>query len=104
MKRWSDVRAKAVREGRLDERKVQEHKARMIGDVRAHKLAELRNEYGLLQEEMAQRLNISQSRVSRIERGEVDQSQVSTLRAYAHALGGELEIVVRLGDKRIPIA
>ena len=103
MKKWSDVRAKAVREGRLDEKKVQEHKARMIADERAHKLAELRSLYGLRQEDVAKRLKVSQSRVSRIEHGDVEQSQVATLRAYAKALGGDLEIAVRVGDDRIPI-
>src|SRR5690606_14834642 len=103
MKKWRDVRAKAVREGRLDEKKVQEHKARMIADERAHKLAELRNHYGLRQEDVAKRLNVTQSRVSRIEHGDVEQSQVATLRAYAKALGGDLEIAVRVGDDRIPI-
>ncbi len=103
MKKWSDVRAKAVREGRLDEKKVQEHKARMVADERAHKLAELRSIYGLRQEDVAKRLNVTQSRVSRIEHGDVEQSQVATLRAYAKALGGDLEIAVRVGDDRIPI-
>ena len=103
MKKWSDIRAKAVREGRLDEKKMQEHKARMVADERAHKLAELRSIYGLRQEDVAKRLNVTQSRVSRIEHGDVEQSQVATLRAYAKALGGDLEIAVRVGDDRIPI-
>lgn len=33
---WSEVRAKAVREGRLDEQKLAEHKARMIAEERAY--------------------------------------------------------------------
>lgn len=104
MKKWRDVRAKAVREGRLDEKKVQAHKARMIADERAHKLAELRSHFGLRQEDVAERLHVSQSRVSRIERGDIDTAQVSTLRAYAQALGGDIEIALRVGDDRIPIS
>src|SRR5690554_7923338 len=98
MKKWRDVRAKAVREGRLDEKKAQAHKARMLADERAHKLAELRSHFGLRQEDVAERLHVSQSRVSRIERGDIDTAQVSTLRAYAQALGGDIEIALRVGD------
>lgn len=103
MKKWREVRAKAVGEGRLDEKQVQAHKARMLADERAHKLAELRSHFGLRQEDVALRLHVSQSRVSRIERGDIDTAQVSTLRAYAEALGGELDIAVRVGDDRISI-
>lgn len=104
MKKWREVRAKAVQEGRLEEKKAQEHKARMIADERAYKLAELRDHFGLRQEDVAERLHVSQSRVSRIERGDIDTAQVSTLRAYAQALGGDIEIAVRVGSDRIPIS
>lgn len=103
MKKWRDVRAKAVSAGRIDEEKVSDHKADMLADIRAHKLAEIRNIYGLRQEDIAERLHISQPRVSSIERGDIDQSHIATLRAYAKALGGELEVAIRLGDDRIPI-
>lgn len=102
-KRWSDVRNQAVREGRLDEQSINEHKRRMITEVRAHKLTEIRNNHGLKQEELAERLNVSQSRISRIERGQLDQSQISTLRAYVRALGGELELSARFGDERLTL-
>lgn len=102
-KKWSDVRQEAVREGRLDEGKIEERKQRILAEVRAHKLAEIRTSYGLRQEEMAERLQVSQSRVSRIERGQLDLSQISTLRAYVRALGGELEVSARFGDERITL-
>lgn len=102
-KEWSEVRQGAVRSGRLDERTIEAHKQRMLAEVRAHKLAEIRNDRGLKQEEIAERLQVSQSRVSRIERGQLDQSQISTLRAYVRALGGELEVSARFGDERITI-
>ncbi|MBX3142670.1 MAG: XRE family transcriptional regulator [Trueperaceae bacterium] len=75
----------------------------MIAEVRAHKLAEIRRESGLNQEEMAERLNISQSRVSRIERGQLDKAHVATLKAYIEALGGELELSARFGSERISL-
>lgn len=75
----------------------------MLGEMRAFKLGEVRKAYDLKQEDVAKRLKVSQSRVSRIERGDIDTAQVSTLKAYAQALGGDLEISVRVGDERIPI-
>lgn len=75
----------------------------MVGEVRAYRLGELRKVYGLKQEDIAKRLEVSQSRVSHIERGDIDSAQVSTLRAYARALGGDLEITLHVGDDRIPI-
>ena len=51
----------------------------------------------LTQTELAQILDISQKRVSEIERGEVDRTKVDTLRRYAAALGGTLRVEVKIG-------
>ena len=45
-----------------------------------------------------------QSRVSQIDRGELEHTEVATLRSYFRELGGEVEVVVRLGDERLQIA
>ncbi len=60
-------------------------------------LADVRRRRGLTQAEVARRMGISQSDVSKLERrGDV---RVSTLRAYARALGGQLRIGLQLpGD------
>lgn len=63
------------------------------------KLAELRQAKKLTQKQMAKRLRIDQSNISRIERGGFDSVEIRTLRRYAEALGGELEIRVNI-DKR----
>lgn len=102
-KRWKDIRGKAVEDGHLTETRVADHKDRLLAEARANRLAELRNDYGLNQEAIAERLHISQSRVSRIERGQLDQSQLATPRAYVRALGGELEVAARFGDERITL-
>lgn len=86
-----------------DERAVSKHARRMLAEVRAHRLAEIRNAYGLNQKQIAGKLGVSQSRVSRIERGELDRAEVSTIRSYVEALGGEVEIVARFGDERITV-
>lgn len=102
-KTWKDVRAKAVAGGRLDEARIAAHRDRALAEVRAHKLAEIRSAYGLNQTALAERLGISQSRVSRIERGDLAHAQLATLRAYVEALGGELEITAQFGDERVAI-
>ena len=83
---------------------VDAHKARMRGELRAHALRELREAQGLTQTQLAGLLHVSQNRVSALERGEVEHTQVDTLRRYIDALGGQLRIEVDLGDERIQIA
>ena len=99
---WKDVRAQAVDAG-LDEARVGELRAKLRANVRAHRLAEIRQAYGLDQNTLAERIGVSQSRISRIERGELDRAEIATVRSYVEALGGEVEIVARFGDERITV-
>jgi predicted transcriptional regulator len=100
---WKEVRAEARATGRLDEQRIEALKAKLRAEVRAHRLAEIRQAYGLDQGALAERLKVSQSRISRIERGELDHTEISTVRNYIEALGGEVEIVARFGDERITV-
>jgi predicted transcriptional regulator len=102
-RRWKDVRAEALATGRLDEQRINQAAARMRAEVRAHRLAEIRRAHGLDQSDLADRLGVSQSRISRIERGDLDRSEISTVRGYVEALGGEIEIVAKFGDERITV-
>jgi len=88
----------------VDRAAVDAHKKRMLDEVRAYRLRELREASELTQVELAGRLHVSQNRVSRIEHGDIDRSQVDTLRKYVEALGGRLRVEVELGDERIQIA
>lgn len=74
------------------------HQKRMLAEVRAYRLRELRELLALTQTGLADALGISQKRVSEIERGHVDFTKVDTLRRYAGALGGTLRVEVELGD------
>lgn len=102
-KTWKNVRARAVADGKIGEERVAGHKAEAVAQVLAHRLTELRQAVGLNQEALARKLGISQSRVSGIERGDLDHTEVATLRAFTAALGGELEITVKLGDERLTL-
>jgi DNA-binding XRE family transcriptional regulator len=63
-------------------------------------LAEARRLSGKTQAQLAETSGIRQGDISKIERGDLD-SRISTVRRYVEGLGGELEIVVRFGEKRL---
>lgn len=44
-------------------------------------------------------MGVTQARVSRIEKGQLERSEADTLAAYVKALGGKLKIVVDFGDE-----
>jgi predicted XRE-type DNA-binding protein len=100
---WKDVRAEARATGRFDDERIAALRQEMLAELRAHRLAEIRESAGLNQTEVANRLGVSQSRVSRIERGDLDRTELATVRAYVGALGGEVEIIAKFGDERITI-
>jgi ribosome-binding protein aMBF1 (putative translation factor) len=102
--KWQDVKAALRAEGKHDDEKVSAHMERLRSEVRMHRPAELREALGITQQLLADRMGISQSRVSQIERGELEHTEVATLRSYFRELGGEVEVVVRLGDERLQIA
>ncbi|MDT0445550.1 helix-turn-helix domain-containing protein [Streptomyces johnsoniae] len=71
----------------------------MITASRVHRLAELRKRQHTTQVEVAKAMGVTQARVSRIEKGQVERSEVETLAAYVQALGGKLKIVADFGDE-----
>jgi predicted XRE-type DNA-binding protein len=88
----------------VDRVAVDAHKKRMLDEVRAYRLRELREASELTQVELATLLQVSQNRVSRLEHGDIERAQVDTLRKYVEAVGGHLRVEVELGDERIQIA
>lgn len=102
-KTWKRAREEALGAGQITETSVAQRRAEAIAEMRAHRLTELRRAVGLNQAALAGKLGISQSRVSRIERGDLDHTEIATLRAFTRALGGELEITVKLGDERLTL-
>ena len=102
-KTWKEVRAEAVRDGRLDEAAVAVHRERLTNEVRAHKLAEVRRTQQLTQVEVAEAMKVTQSRVSRLEKGELDTTELGTLRKYVEALGGNLRLVADFGDEHVTV-
>ncbi len=101
---WKRVREQAVEDGLLDESAVRIEESRLRGEVRMHRLAEIRESLGLTQQALATLMGASQARVSQIERGELESTELSTLRRYLRELGVDVEVTVRVGDDRLQIA
>lgn len=93
-----------IAERPVDRERVDAHKERMLGEIRAYHLRELRKAVGLTQEELAERIGIGQRQVSKIERGDLDSARVGTIRKYLEAVGGDLVVEYVSGDQRLQVA
>ncbi|MGH1351790.1 MAG: helix-turn-helix domain-containing protein [Methyloligellaceae bacterium] len=60
-------------------------------------LQELRSDLGLTQSMLSEKLDVPQSNLSRLENS--TDMRISTLRQYIEAMGGELELTVKLPGK-----
>ncbi len=94
---WQEIKAKKFSSDQLQQIDNAVEQELLEMDLRA-----LREAAGLTQEEMAQRVAITQSQLSKLERRE--DHRISTVRRYVAALGGELEIVAVVDGKRILLA
>lgn len=76
----------------------------LTSEIVGFQLSLLRKAKKLTQVQVAENMGVSQRRVSAIERGEIDRSEITTLRAYINALGGQIRIVADFGDESTQIA
>jgi DNA-binding XRE family transcriptional regulator len=90
--------------GPLNHERVNELVDKLEAEIRAFRLKELRKELNITQVELAQLLHVSQNRISRIEHGDIEKSQVDTLRKYVEAVGGTLTLEVQVGDRKFQLA
>lgn len=91
-------------EAGLDEATIERGVDTLWQSISGYQLRELRRAAGFTQVQLASILGVSQNRVSRLERGQLDTAQLDTLRHYIHALGGELHIEVHWKTQRIALA
>ncbi|MDA3649582.1 helix-turn-helix domain-containing protein [Saccharopolyspora indica] len=92
---WRDVRSEFV-ERAGGEEAVAAGKEAMLAEVRGHRLAEIRRNRGLTQQEVADRMGVTKGRISQIEQGKLSGQEV--LARYAHALGGRLHQSIYFDD------
>jgi predicted XRE-type DNA-binding protein len=105
---WRDVKADKERRDRAAGRDVEaaREEARRATNayILGYRLSQLREEMGLTQTELASRMGISQPRVSQMEKGDIDQLEVDTIRRYIAALGGKLKIVADFEDHDVTVS
>ncbi|HEY2552479.1 MAG TPA: XRE family transcriptional regulator [Streptosporangiaceae bacterium] len=70
-------------------------------EQRAWRLADMRRRLGVTQATVAERMGVTQGRVSAIEHAKPGATELRTLAAYVEALGGRLEIIADFGDQRL---
>lgn len=96
-KKWSDIRSQKFTPAEL--RQIDQE---IEGELLEMGLRALREAAGLTQEELAQRVEITQSQLSKMERRQ--DHRISTLRRYVEALDGSLEICTVINGRRIKLA
>jgi DNA-binding XRE family transcriptional regulator len=80
-------------------RRVDSAKARARRKMESMLIAQVRKQLGFTQTSVAKTMGVSQSALSQME--SQDDLQLSTLRRLVKALGGELDIIARFGERSI---
>lgn len=105
---WKDVKAdKALRDPAAGRDMVvarAEARTRTQAHILGFRLAQLREQIGMSQAQLAASMGISQPRVSQLERGDVSQMAVDTLSRYVMALGGRLRLVADFDDHDVTVS
>jgi DNA-binding XRE family transcriptional regulator len=103
---WREVKAEAHRlyPELADPQRQAAADAQLDAYVAGHHLKELRQSVGKTQSEVAAALGISQARVSQIENGDLDTMELETIRAYAAALGGHVDVTISVGPLSVRVA
>ncbi len=94
---WNDLRPQIAAE--LGDEAIAQAHERNQAYIDAHRLAERRAALGLTQTDVAERMGVTKSRVSQIERGNV--STVDVIARYVQALGGHLHVAAVFGDDQL---
>jgi predicted transcriptional regulator len=96
--KWSSIKAE-----RFSPEEIEKIRQEAIQGLLEEDLRALREAAGVTQEELAERVAVDQSQISRLERQ--GDARVSLLKRYVEALGGELQIVATLRGKvvRLPV-
>jgi len=96
-KPWREIKAKSRH--KLTPAQEQEDRAWVERELLEMSLREMREMVGKNQVEVAADIETTQSELSRLERR--DDFFLSTLKKYVKALGGEIEVIAKFGDKMV---
>jgi len=95
--RWRDIRSAG---GKVSEKQLAEIDAAVAEEASSFRV--LREALGITQTELAQLANMTQSEVSKFETR--DDHRIERMREMVEALGGKLEVIAVIGDKRVRVA
>lgn len=84
-----------------EQKEIEQGTTALLSEVRAYRLAEVRRRQHMTQTAVAKVLGVTQGRISAIEKGAINRSEVDTLAAYVEALGGKLKLVADFGDESL---
>ena len=99
IKRWEDIKQGSKLSPARREQVTEVARKGIVAEILTGDLRAVRELTGKTQVQIAEVLQRTQSELSRFERRE--DYKLSTLRRYIEALGGELEVVAKFGDRTV---
>lgn len=82
----------------ITEEQMKAARVRVEEYVRSYELKEARLAVDMTQTQLAERMGVSQKRVSVLESGDVNHVEIDTLRRYLESLGGQLHVSAVMPD------
>jgi hypothetical protein len=95
--KWADLK-----KTNLDDEQRARVDRRVAAELVEMSLADLRRELGVTQVELAEAAEMTQGQISSLEHR--TDHLVSTLRRCVQALGGDIEIIAVVGDRRVKLS
>jgi hypothetical protein len=96
LQKWSDIK-----EAQLEPERRARVDARVATELVEMSLADLRRELGMTQVDLADAAEMTQGQISSLEHR--TDHLVSTLRRCVRALGGDIEVVAVVGERRVKL-
>ena len=75
---------------------LNQEKRLLLAKMRPYELREARRASAATQKQLAERMGVSQKRISVLESGSLERTQIRTLERYIEAIGGKLRISAEL--------
>lgn len=88
----------------FDEKEIAAGVQGIYKEMLEFKLRDIREMKSLTQAQLANQLGVTQNRISKFERIDLERAELQTVRSYIHALGGKLKLVVELDEIEYPLA
>jgi DNA-binding XRE family transcriptional regulator len=96
--KWRDIRA-----ARFTPEQIEKMERGAAAELLEMDLRELRELVGITQAELAEKMDLNQATVSKLERDQIE-TRVATLKRAVEALGGELELTAVIKGQRVRLA